>query len=189
MGGFSLNNEIQLYAGTSTSGTTCSGYSSFMPKLSGNISTSSSSSSNSSSSRSSSSSMSYYAYKTFWYELRDLTGIPISGATVNIYDEKTTLLNIFEIDGTTPKSQPITTGIDGLINFAVVDDIVSPSGYKWDDELTFTWSKNTSAGIINFRQIFGEYHVVEVEKTDTKINKTIGNRLAYIWNYHIGLNF
>lgn len=128
-----------------------------------------------------------------WYKLLDEEGIPVSGANVFIYEllNPTTEVVLYESDGTTVITQPLSTTGEGVFEFFVRDDIKANSvgghGYTWDTQYIISWSKDDKSGIIRYDDLFGEFASVNISGSTTRLNKAISN--FYGWTFEEHTNF
>ena len=125
------------------------------------------------------------------YKLLDEFGIPISNASVWIYDfaNPTTQLYIFD-ENLNLITQPLLTTSGGVIDFYVKDHIMSSTeGYTWNTQYIISWSKNDKSGIIKGDHLFGEFESVNINKTGRRLNKAISNFQGWTINNHVNFSF
>jgi len=127
-----------------------------------------------------------------WYKLLDEEGIPVSGATIFLYDYETTELNLVDSTGNNI-SQPLTTNSEGIFDFYVKDHIKANAeggyGYEWDNKYIISWSKDDKSGLIANDNLFGSFRSVEISGSSTQLNRAISNYIGWALEYHANFMF
>ena len=126
-----------------------------------------------------------------WYKLLTEEGVPISGASIWLYeyDNPTTQLRIFDENNDT-LSQPLISNTQGVFDFYVRDNINSKStGYQWDQQFIISWSKDDKSGIIRGDHLFGEYESVNASGNLARLNKAMSNYYGWMFNTHVDAKF
>ncbi len=132
------------------------------------------------------------ANRIFWQYLVDQTGIPISGATINVYLAGTSTYAYIRYPSKTSSfnttaNVSITTDSSGKFYFYVADKAESSTyGYEYNQEFKVTWAKaGIDSGEIDNVQIFGEHYEVNVSDTNTLKIRSISNANAKEWQDHV----
>lgn len=127
-----------------------------------------------------------------WLKLLDEEGVPISGATIYLYEYVNgslgSQLNICDSVGVSA-SQPIFTDYNGVFEFYVKDHIRANSeggyGYPWDTQYVISWSKDDKSGVLTGDHLFGEFESVVTSGSNTSMNKAISNYIGWVLQTHV----
>ena len=129
-----------------------------------------------------------------WYKLLDEEGIPVSGASIYLYEyiNSITQLNIYD-ENENSITQPIFTDSNGVFEFYIKDHIRANSeggyGYTWDTQYIISWSKDDKGGIIKGDHLFGEFESVNTSGNSKRLNRAISNYIGWTIETHANFMF
>lgn len=130
-------------------------------------------------------------FNHIWYKLLNEEGIPISGASIWIYDYENPVDQLILFDENENQlTQPIFTDTEGIFDFYVKDHIKSETnGYVWDTQFIISWSKDDKNGIIRGSHLFGDFDSVNLSGSNERLNKAISNFIGWSIDTHVDFNF
>ena len=130
-------------------------------------------------------------YNHIWYKLLSEEGVPLSGASIWLYDYSNPTVQLLTYNASGGAlTQPLITDNNGVFDFYVRDHILDINfGYEWDTQFIISWSKDDKSGVIRGDHLFGEYESVSLSGNTARRNKAISNYLGYKWNQHVDFLF